>query len=133
MEEKSSIEFKILNHLRYGKSSNGRVGAKVAPTGDNSKNLAWVVVEMIKGADCTEEFTKHYFVGYEVDYFEYREDFNHEIHGLDWDQLLYRTEKYHNIPSEVELEKVLNKWILDMRMLEPVDGLHMPHPGSFKA
>jgi len=128
MENQSNIDFKILNQLRHGKMADGKVGAKVSPTGSNPNNQAWITVRMNKGADCRGSITRYYFLSYQIEYTEFRADYDEELHGLDWDYFLVRTEIFHNIKDEVELEKLLGKWLKDVNTLKPVANIEHPMP-----
>ncbi len=123
---RSNISFKILNQLKNGRTADGKVGAKVNPTGDNPDNFAWITVEMIKGADCRKPIVRYYFLHYEIVYVEFRADYIEEIHGYDWDQFLVRTETYHNIKDEMELEQLLGKWLDDVNTLRPMANIDHP-------
>jgi len=127
MEPKSNIDFKILNQLKNGRTADGKVGAKVAATGDNPNNKAWITVVMRKGADCTQAITKYYFLSYEIEYLEFDEKYKEEINGYDWDLFLVRTEKFYNIKNEIELEKLLGKWLKDVNHLKPVANIELPN------
>ncbi len=127
MAEKTKINFKILNHLKNGRTADGKVGAKVLATGDHPNNKAWITVEMIKGADCTTQITTYYFLSYEIEYLEFDERYDEELHGYDWDYYLVRTEKYYNIKNEIELEQLLSKWLNDVNDLKPVSNIELPN------
>ncbi|WP_157637743.1 hypothetical protein [Flexithrix dorotheae] len=116
-----------MNQLKNGRTANGMVGAKVSATGQNPNNKAWITVLMIKGADCREEITKFYFLNYEVEYLEFDEKYNEEIHGNDWDLFLIRTEKYYNIKDEIALENILRIWLDDVNRLKPVANIELPN------
>lgn len=127
MKQQTSISYKILNQLKNGLTSDGRVGAKVRPTGDYLKNQAWISVVMKKGADCTTSRTTHYFLSYEIEYVELDEKFNIDGYDNDWDYHLVRTETFHNISNELELEQLLGKWLEDMEELKPVARIDHPY------
>ena len=117
---------KILNQLRYGKSSSGRVGCKVSATGDNKNNHAWISIQMIKGADLSTEIIKEWFIAYEVEYIELDEKYNEEEYGMDVDLLLLRKEHFYNIKNVGELERTLRKWIDDFSIIEPISNVGHP-------
>ena len=123
----TKIDFKILNQLKNGKTADGMVGAKVASTGNNPNNKAWITVVMRKGADCRESVTNHYFLNYEVEYWEFDEKYNEEDNGFNWDLFLVRTEKYYNIKNEIELERILLKWLENVNVLEPIANIELPN------
>ncbi len=126
MTKKTNIDFKILNQLENGITADGMVGSKVAATGDNPNNKAWITVIMKKGADCRKEIIKYYFLNYEIEYHEYDEKYDEEIHEYDWDLFLIRTEKYYNIKDDLELERLLKKWLIDVNILKPVSNINLP-------
>lgn len=121
-----SIDFKILNQLKNGRTANGMVGARVASTGDNPKNKAWVIVKMNKGADCTKRIVTYYFINYEVEYLEFDATYDEALNH-DWDFYLIKTEKYYNIEEEAELEALLHKWLKDVNVLQPVHHIGLPN------
>jgi len=122
----SAISPKLLNHLRYAKTMHGKIGARVKATGDHPDNLAWITVLMHKGADFTGSFPKEFFISYEIEYLELRADYVEELHGLDWDEFMVRTEKYHNIKEVAELERLLGKWLDDLGDLQPAGNIQHP-------
>jgi len=125
--EQTRIDVKILNQLRNGRTAKGMVGCRVKPTSDNDKNQAWVTVVMIKTAECKDGITYDTFHSYEVEYLEFAESYDEEVHGYDWDQFLVRTEKYDNIKSERALESLLGKWLEDVNALQPVANIDLPN------
>jgi len=127
MKKLSNIDFKILNQLKNGRTADGMVGAKIAATGDNPNNKAWITVVMRKGADCSEAITKYYFLNYEIEYLEFDEKYEEEVNGFDWDLFLVRTEKFYNIKDEIELEKILGRWLEDVNVLKPVANIELPN------
>lgn len=127
MKEETTVSYKILNQLRNGRTHDGRVGARVEPTGDNPQNQAWISVVMKKGADCRGTIIKDYFLSYEVEYVELDENFAENKYDNDWDYHLVRTETFYNIGNEVELEKILRKWLPDMGSLKPVANIEHPY------
>jgi len=127
MEKKTEISFKILNQLKNGRTNDGRIGARVKPTGSNPNNQAWITVVMKKGADCREAITKYYFLSYEITYLELDEKFDIEMWDNDWDYHIVRTEIFHNIKDEIELEKLLGKWLQNMNELKPAHKIGHPY------
>ncbi len=127
MPEKSNIDHRILNQLEHGKTYDGMVGAVVAATGDNPNNKAWITVVMKKGVDYRNEQVHYYFLHYEIEYLEFSEIYEEELHGYDWDMFLIRTEKYYNIKDEIGLEKLLKKWLADVNTLKPVANIGLPN------
>ncbi|WP_196888763.1 hypothetical protein [Aureivirga sp. CE67] len=122
-ENKSNIDFKILNQLLNGKTNDGRVGAKVKPTSENSNNIAWISIIMNKGADCRGNVPKYYFIDYEIQYTELNNSFDveeYEIYDMDWRDYLLKTETYYNITNEVELENKIKIWLDDLEQLRPM-------------
>lgn len=117
---------KILNQLRYGKTSNGRVGCKVCATGNNKNNHAWISIQMIKGTDLSTEIMKEYFIAYEVEYIELDEKYNEEEYGQDVDLCLVRKVHYYNIKDVEELEQILQNWIDDFSIIEPISNVGHP-------
>jgi len=126
-KKETNIDFKILNQLKNGKTANGMVGAKVSPTGDNPNNKAWITVIMQKLADCRGPITKYTFLNYELEYLEFDERYDEETCGYDWDLFLIRTEKFYNIKDELELEKLLGKWLENVNSLKPVSNIELPN------
>jgi hypothetical protein len=127
MTQRTNIDFKILNQLKNGRTADGKVGAKVKPTGDNPNNKAWITVVMKKGVDCKDEITRYYFLNYEIEYLELDEEYDEEIHGYDWDLFLVRTEICHNIKDELELERILGKWLNNVNELKPASNIEHPN------
>ena len=127
MTHNSNINLKILNQLKNGRTADGMVGSQISATGENPNNKAWITVVMKKGVDCRGEITKHYFLNYEIEYLEFDEKYNEEIHGYDWDLFLIRTEKYYNIKDELELERLLGKWLTDVNVLKPISNTDLPN------
>lgn len=126
MDPKTTIPFKILNHLRYGKTALGKVGAVVKPTGGYPDNQAWITVVMKNAVELVNGYPKPGFLNYEVEYMEFKAEYNEELYGYHWDLFLVRTETYHNIKDEWALEQILSKWLNDMSQLQPVARISHP-------
>lgn len=122
MEEQSNFDPKILNQMRRGRTSDGRVGAKVLPTGENSNNHAWVTVLLNKAYDSV--LSKTYFVSYEVEYLELAHDYNE--YADDYDRYYVRKEVFYNIEGELALEAVIRKWLPNVGDLAPAANIGHP-------
>lgn len=114
---------KIINHLAYAKAFDGRVGSKVSATGTNSNNCAWIYIIAKKVYDVSGESN---FICYEVAYSEFKETYNEEEHGLDYDLFLVREEFFYNIESIEGVEAILTKWMNDFSCIEPI--VNVGHP-----
>lgn len=126
-----SLDPKILNQLKHGRTADGKVGAKVTPTEDNPSNQAWITVVMRKAADFTGAIAKYHFLNYEIEYVEFDEKYNEELHGLDWDMFMVRTETFHNIKDEsdpiaIGLVRILGKWLANVNDLQPFANIGHP-------
>lgn len=112
--------------MRNGRTLDGKVGAKVQPSGDNPRNQAWIIARMHQGSDVRGPVPKTYFLSYEVEYTEFKENYKEELHGYDWDQFLLKTETWHNIENEQELEQILLKYMADVKDLVPAANIVHP-------
>ncbi len=113
------VNERILNHLEYAETFQGRVGCKVNPTGENKNNLAWIVIKMDRESDLR-------LAGYEIDYIELDEKYQEEINGLDYDLYIVSETKVRNITNVEELEQILLKWVNDFSNLQPIANVKHP-------
>jgi hypothetical protein len=78
------------------------------------------------GCDAREEPVKEFILSYEIDYIELDEGYNEETNGMDFDLFLVKKETYFNLKSVDQLEFILNKWINDFSILQPVANISHP-------
>lgn len=123
MNASLKISPRIMNQLTFGKTLNGKVGAKVKATGNNPNNQAWITILMNKLID-RDGFSQ--FLNFQVEYIELKADFDEIKDNLDYDLYCVRKEIFYNINSEQELINLINNWLTDVDTLQPVAQINHP-------
>ncbi|MFZ6011066.1 MAG: hypothetical protein ACOYXT_12035 [Bacteroidota bacterium] len=116
---------KILNHLKHGKTSHGKVGCKVRPT-EGEENSAWISIVAKKGFDTRTELIQEVIICYEIEYLELNKDYDEEDDAFDFDLFLVKQELYYNLKDISQLERVLHKWVDDFSLIEPLSNISHP-------
>jgi len=118
------ITDKILNHLKYGKTANGRVGCRVEAIEDKA-NKAWISISTKKNYDVRKDPTQETIICYEIEYVELDKSYSEEK-GMDFDLFLVKKEMFYNLKDVSKLEETLRRWVRDFSIIEPIANVSHP-------